>query len=790
MQRPALTFALTVFLVLTFFCRGFLLAGIILLAIMASLVILSCILECREMALVMLAAAAAAVLLAQPVLKYRGNGLMAPLGIGEYRVRVTSIQARADGKRRIYGTLDSGARVASVLSSDQPSCYPADLIVIRGDMEMPSCASNPGTFDYRSYLAGKGISRSLRAYDMRLESEGRGIGSYISAVASFAEDLRFSFIDIVTSGMDGDTKALACALLFGDRSLLPDETSRAFTLAGVNHLAAVSGTHFTGFLMLFPYLMRLAGIKNRRLSGVIYILSCVFIGFLTSWTESVTRAAFMNVCSFFGRDSLSSMSLAAIILMISDPYSVVSQGFLMSYAAALALRFVVPGIEDKLVALSMNFIRPSGWKEISSRRTELRLRKIVSVFAATTGCSLIFCLFADSVEIRVGPVIIMINIIATLMVSFICASFMPMAVIMGIWILFSNEAGPAQIALTFMLGVFRSFLRRASDISYSSFGVSTCPQNLITCIVIFMVLLILPKCLVRKLLLRLSCFALCLSLGFSAADHIKYGVAGIVFVDVGQGDCALVMAGGKTALIDGGVVSEGLDTLPYVLDHYNIDKVDYAIMSHWDLDHVGGLLSLFSQGRVERLYSPYTECDEQAEEVLAEALGLSPEECGSFVRDNIRGIRSGDSFVLSDSCRLNVIYPARAASGENEDSAVIELDSCGTKILFTGDIGLETESLLTDSGILSDIDILKVAHHGSRFSTGSDFLSAVKPENAVISVATRNPYGHPAPAALARLDEAGCRIFKTSISGAVIVDIGSDGYKITSFVPVQGIDIG
>ena len=98
--------------------------------------------------------------------------------------------------------------------------------------------------------------------------------------------------------------------------------------------------------------------------------------------------------------------------------------------------------------------------------------------------------------------------------------------------------------------------------------------------------------------------------------------------------------------------------------------------------------------------------------------------------------------------------------------------------------------MLTDSGILSDIDILKVAHHGSRFSTGSDFLSAVKPENAVISVAARNPYGHPAPAALARLDEAGCRIFKTSISGAVIVDIGSAGYKISSFVPVQGIDIG
>ena len=742
------------------------------------------------MALVMLAATAAAVLLAQPVLKDRGNGLMAPLGIGEYRIRVTSVQARADGKRRIYGTLDSGARVASVLSSDQPSCYPADLIVIRGDMEMPSRASNPGTFDYRTYLAGKGISRSLRAYDMRLESEGRGIGSYISAVASFAEDLRFSFIDAVTSGMDGDTKALACALLFGDRSLLPDEISRTFTLAGVNHLAAVSGTHFTGFLMLFPYLMSLAGIKNRRLSGVIYILSCVFIGFLTSWTESVTRAAFMNVCSFFGRDSLSSMSLAAIILMISDPYSVVSQGFLMSYAAALALRFVVPGIEKRIVAFTMGFIRTPGWKELSSRRTEILIRKAVSVFAACMGCSLVFCLFSDSVEIRIGPVIILINIIATFIVSFICASFMPMALIMGLWTLFAKEAGPLQIPLAFMLGIFRSFLQRVSSSAYSSLAVSSCPKYLITCIVIFIILIILPRSLIKKLLFRSSCFALCLSLGFYAADLVKYSSCKVIFIDVGQGDSALVMAGGKTALIDGGVAEEGLDTLPRVLDHYNISKVDYAIMSHWDLDHVAGLLSLYSQGRVERLYSPYTLFDEQVAEVLEEALGSSPGECEAFVRDNVREISAGDSFVLSDSCRLNVIYPAGAMSGENEDSAVIELDSCGTKILFTGDIGLETESALTASGVLSDIDILKVAHHGSRFSTGQDFLSAVKPENAVISVAARNPYGHPAPAVLARLDDAGCRVFKTSAGGAVIVDIGFSGYKVSEYAQDQHIDSG
>ena len=778
--------ALAVFLALFLFCLGHYLAGVIVIVLIAAVALMSFFLDVREVGAVMLMAMTGAVLLSYPVLTYAGNGLGAPLGSGKYEITVTSVQARLDGKRRIYGLTDSGAMVASVLPAEAEPCYPSDLIVIKGDMEIPSRATNPGTFDYHSYLLRRGVSRSIMANDIEVVSRPSGPGAIVSGFISFAEEKRFAFIASVTEGMDDDTKALACALLFGDRSLLSDDMSREFTVTGINHLAAVSGTHFAGFLMLFPYLMSLAGIKNRRITGLIYVICCLLIGFLTSWTESVTRAAFMNICSFFGRDSLSSMSLAALILMISDPYSVVSQGFLMSYAASLALRFVVPRIEEKAVAFIMRLIRSYGPKRLDSRGTMLRLRKAVSVFAACIGCSLIFCLFADSVEIRVGPVMILINVASTFMVSFICASFMPLACIMGVWLLFANEAGPMQIPLSFMIGIFKSFILAVSDFSYSSIAISSAPRYLVICIVIFVILILLPRSLVKKFLFSVVCLALFLSIGIWSADILKYGSARIIFVDVGQGDCALVMAGGKTALIDGGVAQEGLDTLPYVLDHYNIRKVDYAIMSHWDLDHVGGLLTLYGQGRVERLYSPYTVCDEQVAGVLAESLGLSDQAAEDFVRENITGICAGDAFVLSDSCRLNVIYPAQASSGENEDSAVIELDSCGARILFTGDIGAETESVLVAAGLLSDIDILKVAHHGSRFSSSSVFLSAVAAENAVISVAARNPYGHPAPAALNRLASAGCRVFRTSGSGAVIVDAGLFGYRIYSYVPDTG----
>ena len=304
--------------------------------------------------------------------------------------------------------------------------------------------------------------------------------------------------------------------------------------------------------------------------------------------------------------------------------------------------------------------------------------------------------------------------------------------------------------------------------------------------VIAVILAILPRCLIRKLFFRLTCLVLCASLGLYCADVLKYGSAKIVFIDVGQGDSALIMSGGKTALIDGGIAEKGQDTLPAVLDHYNIDKVDYAIMSHWDSDHVAGLLTLSEQGRITKLYSPYTACDEQVCGILADTIGLQARECPLFLADNVVKIHRGDSFILSDSCRLDVISPDDAGSGENEDSAVILLEAAGTSILFTGDIGIETEDLLAASGRLRDIDILKVAHHGSRFSTGAGCLRTVKAEAAGISVAARNHYGHPAPATLDRLAAAGCRIFRTSVSGAITVDAGRAGYRISEFIPDTG----
>ncbi len=781
-QMPSLLASFSIFLPQFAFCCGYYVAGAVIIFLVALSALLSHILKCKDAAAALVFSFVISILIAIPVIQNSFKNLDAPTGFGTFEISVSSSRSSLDGKRRIFGLTEGGVRISSVLEEGSADCYPTDLILIEGEMKMPSKATNPGEFDYKSYLERKGIARTVKSDDIKLLSGGR----FFSKIQSFFEKARMSFIRAVISDMHPEDAAIAAALLFGDRSLLTDDMSRKLTLTGLNHLAAVSGTHFAGFLILFPYLVSFAGIKNRKITASVYIILCVLIGFLTSWTESVTRAAFMNICAYFGRDALSSMSIAAILMMLADPYSVVSQGFLMSYAASLALRFIVPGIRDKITALLIDLMKKTKWRKRCNHRFEIRLSKIVSVFAVCLGCTLVTCLFTESVEIRLGPFMVLINIAASFMVTFICASFIPVMICSLIVSLFTGDMAFSSISLSFMTAVFRSFVDKASGLSYSSFAVSCEPGYLITALAVVAILAILPQCLIKRLFFRISCLILCAVIGIHAADQIKYGAVKIIFLDVGQGDCALIMAGGKTALIDGGVADEGLKTLPVVLDHFNISKVDYAIMSHWDSDHVGGLLSLAKQGRLEKLYSPYTVCDEQVEEILRTVNGFDNTACHDFLTDMVVKIQRGDSFILSDDCRLDVISPENALSGENEDSAVIILDACGCKILFTGDIGMETEDLLAASGNLQDVDILKVAHHGSRFSTGEDFLNSIAAEYAVISVASKNYYGHPAPETLSRLEETDCRVYQTSLSGAVTVDTGLFGYRISEYVDEMG----
>ena len=288
-------------------------------------------------------------------------------------------------------------------------------------------------------------------------------------------------------------------------------------------------------------------------------------------------------------------------------------------------------------------------------------------------------------------------------------------------------------------------------------------------------LFMLPSCFVRRLFLKVAAVALAVSLGFEMIPILNRPVCRVIFADVGQGDCCLIMTPDKTCLIDAGTYEEGASTVRDILDYYGIYQVDICVMSHWDADHAGGIAALFGQGRTKDIVTSYVPSPDDNDKDVKEffksisVYGLSE---SSFL-SGLCGISSGERIYLSNQVYFDVLYPVSATDGGNECSLVLMLHIIGeddTTILFTGDIGTATESLLIGSGTDLDCDILKVAHHGSKYSSSEEFIEACAPSISVISVGAYNFYGHPAPDTIGRLDSYGSVILRTDEEGAVIME--------------------
>lgn len=234
----------------------------------------------------------------------------------------------------------------------------------------------------------------------------------------------------------------------------------------------------------------------------------------------------------------------------------------------------------------------------------------------------------------------------------------------------------------------------------------------------------------------------------------------VYFLDVGQGDSELiVLPGGAKILIDGGrpdgkVLTALAETLP-AHNRY----IDLLVMTHPQLDHFGGFLDVLKNYEIGAFIGNGRKGESDAYRALMDEI----------VARGTRYIQlqEGDRILYGDRS-LSVLSPnsKNLLSGElNDTSLVMMLDDGGFRALFTADIGFNVENELMKKYDLS-ADILKVGHHGSRFSSGVEFLKAVNPGVAIIEVG-KNTYGHPTPAALARLKSFGAQIFTTLEQGTI-----------------------
>ena len=229
----------------------------------------------------------------------------------------------------------------------------------------------------------------------------------------------------------------------------------------------------------------------------------------------------------------------------------------------------------------------------------------------------------------------------------------------------------------------------------------------------------------------------------------------VYFIDVGQGDATLIRASnGETLLIDGGRsrtrIRDRLNTL-------GISDLDAVLATHPDADHIAGLLEVFDLYEIERFYWNGFVHDTQTFDNLMDAAQSEGAEISVATR--------GDFIPLGD-LSLQVLHPSTLSGDSNVDSIVILL-SCGTvEILLTGDAEIPSEEDMLAAGVLMDVDVLKIGHHGSRTSSSNDFLAITSPEIGIISAGLDNQYGHPHTEVIDRLDTAGVELLYTDISDA------------------------
>ena len=245
----------------------------------------------------------------------------------------------------------------------------------------------------------------------------------------------------------------------------------------------------------------------------------------------------------------------------------------------------------------------------------------------------------------------------------------------------------------------------------------------------------------------------------------------VSFLAVGQGDSTLIrLPHGVKALIDGGPPNgAALEGISETLSPFD-RTIDLVVISHPQLDHFGGLIEVVKQYRVGGVLVNGRAGTSEAFRELDRAI---KERSLPLIT-----LRAGDVIRVGES-RFKTLSPTEelAASDElNDTSLVLELESKGARFLFTGDIGKRAEQELVRGGI-HDIHVLKVPHHGSRFSSTAPFLAATGPEAAVIEVG-KNSYGHPTDAVLDRLSGAGARVYRTDKDGTVTAIADGKSIKI------------
>ncbi len=613
-----------------------------------------------------------------------------------------------------------------------------DIITFTGILELPSERSNPSVFDYRLYLRGEGISTIINADAVHVIGCDENL---LDAINNQVSVIKSRFIGSFSE--NSDAVNLVSGVVFGNYEEMSDTTVETFRENGTAHILAVSGLHVG---LLFLLYKKIIGV-NSTWKIIFFSTTLFFFVALSSWSVSAIRASSMIVVSLIGAkvsrryDMQTATALIAFAVLISNPFKLYSLSFLMSFLAVLSIGII-----------SRFFSRVAKFNQTLSVVIGVQIGMIPIIAYSFNYISL------NSIIVNI-PIVFLLSIL------------MPIALL-----------GVILSVLNIHVSAIYSFLEAVAQMMIwlnekmyfgGGFLIETISGNVTIVLLIYAFIFIFFSeefyIWVKRRDYRQIYKVVVVVLGFAFFFYIKsyspFERCDIVFVDVGQGDCihviskdntmgdvfdSVLRSDEKNILIDGGGnvrYNVGENVLkPYLMKN-SISVIDIALVTHMHADHYLG---------IEQLNEVY-----DIEEV------------------NLQ-MQIGDYIDLGNGNYIQTIWPIvkkeemmNSNFDENENTSVFKVSIDGVKVLLTGDLTEEGERSLIEyyeGTEVLDIDILKISHHGSKYSSCPEFIDATSPMLAVIQVG-KNTHGHPHSDVINRLEEQGIPVYRNDLQGAIGIEI-------------------
>ena len=666
-----------------------------------------------------------------------------------------------------------------------PNVKIGNIIKVRGKLRQFEEAANKGNFDSRKYYLSLGFYGKIEAGTIEV------INSDYSGIRQGLYELRMEIIERLEKlcsdnngifSIINNKNGIIGAIILGDKTDIDSDIKELYSVSGIAHILAISGLHISFIGMAIYRLLRR---RFRFLfSAAVSIPVVLSFGIMSGFGISTIRAIIMFILKIIGEvlgrkyDAITAISLAGLVLLVQNPFVVCNSGFQMSFGAIIAIVLILPIVEEIL-------------------NTD---NKIIKVLSANFTISLVMNPILAWNYYELPTFSFLLNIVVVPLMSVVIVSS-----IVGIFcscIMF----GFGKAVIFPGCGILELYTFLCNIINKSSVASIVVGQPKVTIIIVYYAILLVvlfglknirtkytraekERNIIKKetglvlekkakkerrikgqnVKLRLACIV-----GFLLLNCLIYYIPNqgfyITFINVGQGDGILIHGdNGTKVMVDGGSTSEKQVAknciVPY-LKAEGIGTIDYSIITHTDKDHISGILEILENNnsnriRIKNLVMPDINMKDDTYNELIEKAKLK--------KINVLYIKKGDTLSLGKT-KIKCIYPetTTTASDKNDYCTVLSVKNKTSKILLTGDISKEIEEKIKDD-IEENYTVLKVAHHGSNYSSSEKFLKKVNPKYSIISVGKNNSYGHPGNETMERLRKQGGVIYRTDEKGGITI---------------------